>query len=243
MYAMDVLETPAMLSCKAMEGAAMAFQERAESWRSKAHLGGVRLPLLVGVTALAVLVLVGVVVLLLDSFGASGVNVVPATAEQSSAAQVPADEPVELVFVHVGGAVASPGVYELPKDSRVIDAVEAAGGFTEAAVSDALNLARVLADGEQIVVPDAQALEATSQEGAQTQSGTAAAIQPAGKININTASEADLDTLPGVGPSTAQKIVADREANGPFATCEDLKRVSGIGDKKYAALADVICVV
>ena len=63
-----------------------------------------------------------------------------------------------------------------------------------------------------------------------------------GKVNINTASAAQLDTLPGVGASTAEKIVADREANGPFKTVEDLKRVSGIGDKKFAALADAICV-
>ncbi|MFR9170171.1 MAG: ComEA family DNA-binding protein, partial [Gordonibacter urolithinfaciens] len=63
-----------------------------------------------------------------------------------------------------------------------------------------------------------------------------------GKVNINTASATQLDTLPGVGASTAEKIVADREANGPFKTVEDLKRVSGIGDKKFAALADAICV-
>lgn len=104
------------------------------------------------------------------------------------------------------------------------------------ASGDALNLARILNDGEQVIVPTAeermQELQAAADGGA----------RPAGKVNINTATAEQLDTLPGIGESTAQKIIADREANGPFSSPEDLKRVSGIGDKKYAELADLITV-
>ena len=144
-------------------------------------------------------------------------------------------EEARTVVVHVGGAVADPGVRELAEGSRVQDAVDASGGFAEGAASDALNLARVLSDGEQVA--GAQGADAGA-AGAGASSGSAAG----GRVNINRATAAELDTLPGVGPSTAEKIVADREANGPFATTEDLKRVSGIGDKKYEELADLVCV-
>lgn len=124
------------------------------------------------------------------------------------------------------------------------DAVDAAGGFADGAARDALNLARVLADGEQIVVPSQE--EAVLEPGAAVDGGDAgsraAASPTGGKIDLNRATAAELDALPGVGPSTAEKIVADREANGPFRTVEDLKRVSGIGDKKFADLADLVCV-
>ena len=101
-----------------------------------------------------------------------------------------------------------------------------------------MNLARVLTDGEQIIVPSTQ-----SDGGSDTAPATAASAgMAAGRVNINTADVATLDTLPGIGASTAAKIVADREANGPFKTVEDLKRVSGIGDKKFSQLDGCITV-
>lgn len=147
------------------------------------------------------------------------------------------------VFVHVTGAVASPGLYEVAEGSRVAQAVEAAGGFAEGAATSALNLARVVADGEQVVVPTQAEID-TAQSGASSTGGASVGGTGVlgGKVNINTATAEQLDSLPGIGASTAAKIVADREANGPFSTTEDLKRVSGIGDKKFAALADEICV-
>lgn len=221
----------------------MAFTERAESWRSKAHLSGARLPVLVGVTALAALVLVFAGKALLDA--AASDALVVERAEQEGGPSVEGEEAVveeaRTVVVHVGGAVADPGVRELAEGSRVQDAVDASGGFAEGAASDALNLARVLSDGEQVVVPtleEAAGAQGADAAGAGASSGSAAG----GRVNINRATAAELDTLPGVGPSTAEKIVADREANGPFATTEDLKRVSGIGDKKYEELADLVCV-
>ena len=101
-----------------------------------------------------------------------------------------------------------------------------------------MNLARVLTDGEQIIVPSTQ-----TDGGSDAAPATAASPgTTAGKVNINTADAATLDTLPGIGASTAAKIVADREANGPFKTIEDLKRVSGIGDKKFSQLEGCITV-
>lgn len=235
----------------------MSFQRSAQSWRARLHLSGARLPVLVGVTAVAIVVMVCAGRLLLDAASSEGFAVVqPGDAEQAAGdgdAEAAADAgalqaaPAPL-RVHVGGAVAAPGVYDLAEGARVLDAVEAAGGFAEGAARDALNLARAVSDGEQVVVPseaDIAAQEAVSAGagGAAAGAGASAAAGGAGgKVNINTASAAQLDTLPGVGASTAEKIVADREANGPFKTVEDLKRVSGIGDKKFAALADAICV-
>lgn len=235
----------------------MSFQRSAQSWRARLHLSGARLPVLVGVTAVAIVVMVCAGRLLLDAASSEGFAVVqPGDAEQAAGdgdAEAAADAGASQAApaplrVHVGGAVAAPGVYDLAEGARVLDAVEAAGGFAEGAARDALNLARAVSDGEQVVVPseaDIAAQEAVSAGagGAAAGAGASAAAGGAGgKVNINTASAAQLDTLPGVGASTAEKIVADREANGPFKTVEDLKRVSGIGDKKFAALAGAICV-
>ena len=228
----------------------MSFQRSAQSWRARLHLSGARLPVLVGVTAVAIVVMVCAGRLLLDAASSEGFAVVqPGDAEQAAgdgdagaAADAGASQAAPAPLrVHVGGAVAAPGVYDLAEGARVLDAVEAAGGFAEGAARDALNLARAVSDGEQVVVPSEADIAA--QEAASAGAGASAAAGGAGgKVNINTASAAQLDTLPGVGASTAEKIVADREANGPFKTIEDLKRVSGIGDKKFAALADAICV-
>lgn len=228
----------------------MSFQESAESLRSKLHLTDrLSVPVLVGVCAVIV---IGIAIagysllggLSSDSFsfdvgedGATveveGLELMDATEAEGAGGQV-----APTIAVHVSGAVAAPGVYELEEGARVADAVELAGGFLEGAAENALNLARVLNDGEQVVVPTAE--EQAAQQAAVESAGGTASL--GGKVNINTASAEQLDTLPGVGESTAQKIIADREANGPFSSPEDLKRVSGIGDKKYAELADLITV-
>ena len=228
----------------------MSFQEIAESLRSKLHLTDrLSVPVLVGICAVIV---IGVAIagysllggLSSDSFsfgvGEDGATVEVEGLELTDAADAEdaGGQVAPTIAVHVSGAVAAPGVYELEEGARVADAVEHAGGFLEGAAENALNLARVLNDGEQVVVPTAE--EHAAQQSAAEASGGAAGV--GGKVNINTASAEQLDTLPGVGESTAQKIIADREANGPFSSPEDLKRVSGIGDKKYAELADLITV-
>ncbi len=141
--------------------------------------------------------------------------------------------------VHVDGAVAEPGVYELSgSDVRVTDAVEAAGGLLEDADTTGINLASPLVDGSKVHVPWHQ--EAPEEVVSGTSSGLSQAVP--GLVNINMATEAELCALPGVGEATASAIVRDRETNGPFASPEDVMRVSGIGEKKFERMKDMICV-
>lgn len=144
------------------------------------------------------------------------------------------------VVVHVAGAVVHPGVYRLPIGSRVADAVAAAGGALGNAALDAVNLARILSDGEQVRLPTTDEVASGMVAPAAGGGVGAGASGAAGLVNLNTASAAELETLPGIGAATAQKIVDDREANGPFATPEDLMRVTGIGAKKFEALKDLV---
>lgn len=147
-------------------------------------------------------------------------------------------EAAPTVVVHVDGAVTVPGVYGLPEGSRVNDAVLAAGGLAEGADTTSLNLAATVSDGEKVHVP------VEGEGAAETVAGLGGdgAGEAGGPVNINVASVAELDELPGVGEATAVAIVEDRERNGPFTTPEDLMRVSGIGEKKFAKLEGLICV-
>ncbi len=168
------------------------------------------------------------------SDGGQAVPVMPAV-ESSSAVSASPSRPAS-VTVHVVGAVRRPGVYVLATGARACDAVDAAGGMLRCAEQASVNLARVVDDGEQIVVPrKGEAPPAGSR-------GTAASVgKPGGgKVDVNRAGIAELDALPGVGPSTAQKIVDDRAANGPFRSVEDLLRVPGIGPAKLDGLKDLV---
>lgn len=154
-----------------------------------------------------------------------------------------ADDGEGMLVVDVAGAVAFPSVVELPAGARVRDAIEAAGGLAPDADPSALNRAAPLSDGQQVYVPRqgeaAPGSGGTAQAGS---SGSGSGAPAVGPVNINTAGADELDALPGIGPATAQAIIEDREANGPFATVEDLMRVSGIGEKKFAKLEGSICV-
>lgn len=132
------------------------------------------------------------------------------------------------VVVDVVGAVRRPGVVRLPSGSRVIDAVNAAGGLRHGARA-VVNLARVLVDGEQIVV-------GTPNAGG----GIGNPASSDGKVSINAASASQIEALPGVGPVLAERIVDYRTKHGPFAQVRDLLNVPGIGDAKYAQLADAV---
>lgn len=165
--------------------------------------------------------------------GAEEMPAVPAAAEQAAQAK--------LLKVYVSGAVQRPGIYDLPAGSRATDAVAKAGGFTELANMEKVNLAKKLKDGSQVNVPSLsaarrKALPKSSDTDTVNSSGTTVPE----KVNINTADAEQLDTLPGVGRATAQKII-DYRSSHPFTKIEDLKQVSGIGEAKFAQMQDRVC--
>lgn len=137
------------------------------------------------------------------------------------------------LVVDVAGKVRRPGIVELPAGARVVDALAAAGGANPGVSLTSLNLARLLLDGEQIVVGIDVPFAGMSPPKAGAAAGGTTTVEP---VNLNTATAEQLDTLPGVGPVTAQAILAFRTDNGPFATVDELLEVSGIGD---ATLADL----
>ena len=144
------------------------------------------------------------------------------------------------IVVHVAGEVKNPGVYTLPSGARMIDAVTAAGGATARADLEVINLATPLIDSSQIYVPAkgvaAHTTFARPQPGINGVVSSSNSANASGLVNINRASVTELDSLPGVGPSTAQAIVEYRVAHGPFGSPEDLLNVKGIGPAKFEAM-------
>jgi competence protein ComEA len=171
------------------------------------------------------------------------------TPDEGGADTVPAAALDAKIYVDIAGAVSNPGVVEMDAGSRVFQAIEAAGGQLASADASVINLAAALNDGEHIYVPtkDEVANGTYAQQGAANAGGEPGASSQAsgdaqGKININTADATALQQLNGVGPSTAQKILDYRNSNGKFQTVEQLKNVSGIGEKTFEKLKDHICV-
>lgn len=234
----------------------MPFLDDINVAREKVPAGRVSRPVLLGIASFAVIV--AILAALGVASSARGDFVVGNTTSSSSAAIEGAQEGEvasqtiasssthENPCIYVVGAVKKPGVYTLDVGARVTDAIEAAGGFKKNADTIAVNLARPVSDGEQITIPEQGEAQAEAQTVRGGTSGTVsnqtAGVMADGKININSAIASELEALPGIGQVTAEKIVANREAEGPFASPEDLKRVSGIGEKKYDAIADLITV-
>ncbi|HHV71000.1 MAG TPA: ComEA family DNA-binding protein [Clostridia bacterium] len=145
-----------------------------------------------------------------------------------------------LIKVHVIGAVNRSGVYELPEGSRVIDAVQAAGGLSEDADLNATNLAAPLSDGQQVRVYNLSEQSNLSNSAIKINNGETTIAS--GKININTANKQQLENLTGIGPALAERIIKYRETNGYFRSIEELKNVSGIGEKRFEQLKDEITI-
>jgi competence protein ComEA len=227
----------------ALEQSALAtLQSRAQAWR--ARLTPVRLIAgVIGVLAVAWAVWWLVrpgpppVELSLPRVGEAPAAAVPTTLPPSTTAPA--------IVVQVAGAVQRPGVYRLPGGSRVIDLIDAAGGPTAEGVPDALGLAGPLADGQRVVVPTAGQVPPTSLvlAGVPSDLGGGAGgapATPAGPLDLNQATAAQLEELPGIGPATAQAIVRHREANGPFRSVDALIEVRGIGPGKLEAIRDLV---
>ncbi len=142
-------------------------------------------------------------------------------------------QPEKLLYVHVCGCVREPGVAALPEGSRAGDALAAAGGFSEDADRDYVNLAAKVADGEKLYFPSAAEAESLQEEAQEADSHL---------VDINSAEEALLCTLPGIGASRAEAIIAYREEHGPFETGEDIMKVPGIKEGAYEKLKDRITV-
>ena len=165
--------------------------------------------------------------------------------------RAPAGEPIVLrpaptaapIAVHVIGAVPRPGLYNFLEDVRVQDAIDAAGGLLAEADANSLNLAALLEDGQQLVIPykaGSEPIETVNLPSSET--ATPAPNSGEDLVNINTATLEELDTLPGIGLTTAQKIIDYRTVNGPFSTIEDIMNVSGIGPATFEDLKDLITV-
>jgi competence protein ComEA len=146
---------------------------------------------------------------------------------------LPAPAARTKLFVHVVGAVRHPGLYRLAQGSRVADALARAGGATRTAQLELVNLAAPIADGEQVVVPRRGSVTASGSQGT---AGTASI----GPVHLNTATLEQLDALPGVGPVTAQKILAYRQEHGAFGAVEELDAIPGIGPARLDELRDLV---
>ncbi|MGW0819981.1 helix-hairpin-helix domain-containing protein [Streptomyces sp. NPDC002845] len=167
---------------------------------------------------------------------------------ERTASGAPAAAPVSAsgppIVVDVGGKVRSPGIQQLPAGSRVADALQAAGGVRPGTNTDSLNRARLLIDGEQIVVGAPAPAPGTAPGAVGTTAvgpgGTAAGAAPATPISLNTATPDQLDTLPGVGPVLAQHIIDYRTQHGGFRSVDELREVNGIGDRRFADLQNLV---
>lgn len=177
-----------------------------------------------------------VLVLALRHLGGGGGGAAAATTAFAPIAPSGPAKPaaVKLLVVDVAGAVRRPGLYRLKQGSRIEDAIVAAGGAAAKAQLDAVNLAAPVADGEQVLVPGPGVAAAPSG------GSGGGAPSPSAPLDLNTATAEELDALPGVGPVTAQKIIAYRTAHGPFHAVTELEGVPGIGPAKLAQLKGLV---
>ncbi len=201
----------------------------------------------------------GVAVVVIAAFALTS-RPAPAAIEVRPIQRVPT--PTSMVYVHVAGAVAAPGVFSLADGSRVFEAIEAAGGANEDADLRELNLAAKVADGQKLVIPafvpptpvptaiavtpepeEAPPVVASAPAPTPTRRpATQAAAAPGGKVNLNTGSQRALESLPGIGPVTAKKIIDYRQANGRITSAEQLRDAKVINNSMYEKIKDLVTV-
>lgn len=214
-----------------------AWRDRIDEWRADARFGVIAL--------VVIAVIAGVVWYRVGVSGGSGDESTtseasaPASAPRAPRDPVATTQPGESIIVHVAGAVTRPGVAELPAGSRVIDAVEAAGGALADGDLDQLNLAAKVADGERVLVPRVGEIGVAAPTSG---SGSAAGATTGALLNLNTATTEQLEELPGIGPVLAGAILDERERRGGFGSVNELREVRGIGEKRFADLRDLVTV-
>ena len=154
------------------------------------------------------------------------------------------EEKEEFIVIHITGEIKTPGIIKIKENARLADAIEAAGGLTENADINKINLAYIVSDGQKIYIPN---VNDKTEEYVNSEAGNGVIIENMESnnkklININTATQAELETLTGIGASTALKIINYRKENGKFKNIEEIKNVSGIGEAKYEVIKNSICV-
>jgi len=233
---------------RAAEGPFTRLADRLRDWRADSRFGVVVL-VLIALVAGAVWYRIGV------GGARAGASAAPPRAVTTTMAAASDAHPTlspstkgapATIAVHVAGAVTHPGVVQLHAGARVIDAVEAVGGALADGDLDRLNLAAKVSDGQRVYVakvgqadPGAIGDPNATTSGA---SGAPADGTPAAKVNLNTATQAQLEELPGIGPTYAQSIIAERQRRGGFTSVNDLRSVRGIGDKRFAEVAPLVSV-
>jgi competence protein ComEA len=212
--------------------------DRLQDWRSDTRLGVIAL--------VVVAVIAGVVWYRVGVSGGSPAPNVRSTSAPTTAGRRPIGGTATTtaararLVVHVAGAVSHPGVVELPSGARVIDAIEAAGGALPNADLDRLNLAAKVADGQRVLVQ--RVGDPSVADGGTGASMPGGVPGTSGPLNLNTASAAELDQLPGIGPALAAAILAERDRRGGFHSVNELREVRGIGEKRFADLRDRVTV-
>ena len=225
------------------DDASHAAEPPRRSLRVRAAVGGIVVLVLLGFAAAVITSIVTPGGERVAVSSASDGGSVGSDASEADGGGGPASEQAvvtdQVVLVHVAGAVANPGVVELADGARVLDALARAGGAADDADLTAVNLARVVVDGEQIVVP--RVGETPIAAPGVSGSGGGGSGAP-GLVNLNAADATALETLPGVGPAIAARIVAWRDENGPFRSVDELLAVSGIGEKTLDGFRDLVTV-
>ena len=179
------------------------------------------------------------------------------TSEENEAKEQKKVDITNKIMVYITGEVKNPGIYELEENSRIKDVIEEAGGLKETADITDINLATILQDEDKITIPtkdktmeekqNTERIQSNKQSKTteKSQNTTSISTNTTGKnqntkVNINTATQTELETLPGIGPSTASKIVSYRKENGKFKSIEEIKKVNGIGESKYKKIKELI---
>ena len=199
--------------------------------------------IIIGIAALVVIAGIGIYLFVKNSqYEEFDMNEVLVNAEEK-------EYKGDTIIVHITGEVKEPGIIELPSEARIADAIEAAGGTTEGADLDEVNLAFVLSDGQKVYIPNKNEKEVSGEKVYITAgSGNNIIVQDKveegkkQKVNINAAKQEDFEQLPGIGPSIAQRIVEYRDQNGKFTSIDELQEVKGIGEAKFENIKEYVTI-